>query len=122
VKELVCIVCPVGCTMLADVTGCPPNITGNRCPRGKVYALEEITAPKRTVTATCAVVLADGGNINGPRRVPVKTSVPCPVEMIPALLADIYGTGVTLPVKLGEVVITDWNGCGIDVVATRSIA
>jgi len=159
-RELTCIVCPVGCLLLAEESasldgasadGANANsadanaasaialkITGNKCPRGGAYAQEEMREPKRTVTATCAVVPADGGAIHGnvgdvsasaaarslcaPRRVPVKTSAPCPREKIPALLADIYKAKVALPVRLGDVIIADWNGCGIDVVATRSLA
>ena len=129
-KELTCIICPAGCPLVAEENITPDGvsavkITGNRCPRGMVYAQEEICAPKRTVTATCAAVFekdAVGRSPYAPRRVPVKTSTPCPQEKIPALLADIYGTKVTLPVKLGDVIIADWNGSGLDVVATRSIA
>jgi len=129
--ELTCIVCPVGCFLAAEESAAHGgnsvaiNVTGNRCPRGAVYAQEEIRAPKRTVTATCAVAAENGDGSRGPRaprRVPVKTSAPCPREKIPALLADIYSAKVALPVKLGDVVIADWNGLGLDVVATRSLA
>ena len=126
-RELVCIVCPVGCSLTvkeSDV-GSALEITGNRCPRGLSYAQEEIREPKRTLTATCALVLGkDAGtrSLYALRRVPVKTSAPCPKEKIPALLAEIYNTKVALPVKLGDVVIADWSGSGINVIATRSIA
>jgi len=121
-KELTCIICPAGCPL---VVASAERITGNRCPQGVVYAREETSAPKRTVTATCAIVLekdAGGRGPYAPKRVPVKTSVPCPQEKIPALLADIYDAKVTLPVKSGDVVIANWNGSAMDVVATRSIA
>ena len=123
-RELTCIVCPVGCPLVVEESSGASalNVTGNRCPRGVDYAREEISAPKRTVTATCAAVSGGDTDDRAPRRVPVKTSAPCPREKIPALLADIYDTKVTLPVKLGDVVIADWNGIGFDVVATRSIA
>jgi CxxC motif-containing protein len=52
----------------------------------------------------------------------VKTSSPCLKEKIPALLADIYKTKVKLPVKAGDAVIANWNGEGIDIVATRTLA
>jgi len=129
-RELTCIVCPVGCPLVTEENVATDNVsainvTGNCCPRGVVYAQEEISAPKRTVTATCAAVFdKDSGERSpyAPRRVPVKTSAPCPQEKILALLADIYGAKVTLPVKLGDVVISNWNGIGLDVVATRSVA
>lgn len=119
-RTLTCIVCPLGCTLaIGEEPGLP--VSGNRCPRGAVYAREEILSPKRVVTATCGI---DGGAGKVPetlRRAPVKSSVPCPREKIPELLADIYKTRVTLPVKPGDAVITDWRGTGINVVAVREI-
>jgi len=119
-RNLTCIVCPIGCSM--DVEDEPASqdglsVRGNSCPRGAVYAREEIRAPKRTVTATCVIA-----GTAGIRRLPVKSSSPCPRELIPALLDDIYGTTVSLPVKSGDVVIAGWKGSKIDVVATRTIA
>ena len=126
-KDLTCIVCPVGCSLTVKETPGADGlsaltITGNRCARGVVYAQEEIRAPKRVVTATCAV---SGGAVSGgrgiPGRIPVKTSAPCPKEKIPELLADIYRLKVVLPVKAGDALISGWKGSGIDVVASRSL-
>ncbi|MCL2265508.1 MAG: DUF1667 domain-containing protein [Treponema sp.] len=117
-RNLTCIVCPIGCALEVD-GGADGNliINGNKCPRGNVYAQEEIKAPKRIVTATASLITASASI----RRVPVKTSVPCLREKIPALLDDIYKVKVSLPVKAGDAVIADWKGEGIDVVATRTI-
>ena len=120
--ELTCIVCPIGCSLVVDGVADNPSaitVTGNNCPRGAVYAQEEICFPKRVVTATCALT---GSGSYGLRRVPVKTSVPCPKEKIPQLLSDIYSVKISLPVSAGDIIIADWKGCGIDVVASRSIA
>ena len=119
-KELVCIVCPVGCPLIAE-DGEHLTVTGNRCPRGAAYAQEEILAPKRTVTATCAITGNDEHRPHSMRRIPVKTKTPCPKDKIPALLADIYRARISLPAKTGDTVIADWNNCGIDVVVTRNI-
>ncbi|MDR0301549.1 MAG: DUF1667 domain-containing protein [Treponema sp.] len=119
-QNLTCIVCPIGCSLeVKEDSGLPENlsITGNRCPRGAVYAREEIRSPKRTVTATCQL----DKEAAGARRIPVKTALPCPREKINSLLDDIYKLKVSLPVKAGDVLIADWNGEGIDVVATRSL-
>jgi CxxC motif-containing protein len=99
------------------------SVTGNRCPRGAAYAQEEIRAPKRVVTATCAIIAAPGLKRSeyAPHRVPVKTAAPCPREKIDALLADIYKTKVTLPVKAGDKVLPNWGGLGIDVVVVRGV-
>ena len=131
--ELTCIVCPMGCSLSveegpADSSGLPAlSVTGNRCQRGAVYAREEIRAPKRVVTATCAIGGMDGTasgfrrDLYAPRRIPVKTAAPCPKEKIAALLKDIYNTTVQLPVQAGDTIIENWKGEGINIVAARSM-
>ena len=120
-QNLICIVCPIGCSLDVETDKLSMDdlsVTGNRCPRGAVYAREEIRTPKRIVTATCRI---EGEAKGAVRRVPVKTVSPCPREKIPALLHDIYKIKITLPVKAGDVVIAGW-GVGIDVVATRTVS
>ena len=36
-RELIWIVCPMGCHLTADVDGEPVAISGNGCPRGARY-------------------------------------------------------------------------------------
>jgi len=129
-RELTCIVCPIGCTLSAeeDLAGDPSalKVSGNRCPRGAVYAQEEIYNPRRVVTATCGIALPAGGtdphrSLTSARRLPVKTSLPCPKEKIDELLNDIYGLKAKLPVMAGEKLISNWKGLGFDVIAVRSL-
>jgi len=128
-RNLTCIVCPIGCALdiddsndRADKNEDNLSVTGNRCARGITYALEEIRAPRRVVTATVPLHVGKTNEIAGSvRRIPVKTSSPCLREKIPALLQDIYKMKVSIPVKVGDIIISDWNGEGIDVVATRTI-
>jgi CxxC motif-containing protein len=56
------------------------------------------------------------------RRIPVKTALPCPKEKINDLLADIYKTRVPLPVTAGDIVLADWQGTGINVIAVRTVS
>ena len=126
--ELTCIICPIGCSIMADYDSCSVpegiKITGNRCPRGIEYAKEEILAPKRMVTATCKI---DYNNMlcpshtQLPNRIPVKTSKPCPKEMISDLLNDIYSIKISFPVKTGFKPIINWRNTGIDVIVVRSL-
>ena len=38
-KELVCVVCPMGCRITVTLNGDEiVSVTGNSCPRGKAYA------------------------------------------------------------------------------------
>ena len=127
-RELTCIVCPIGCPLDVEDNGDSLTVTGNKCPRGEKYVLEEIRAPKRIVTATAAI-RTEPDTILPVRRVPVKTSSPCPKEKINALLNDIYKLEVSLPVKTGDIIIAGWKPCNndqiqcesIDIVATRSV-
>jgi len=119
-RNLTCIVCPMGCSLEVDDSKGENSlaVTGNKCQRGAAYAVEEIRSPKRIVTATCAI---NGEVIGSVRRVPVKTAAPCPKEKISALLEDIYKVKINLPVKAGDIVIADWNGSKIDIVAARTL-
>ena len=122
VKELTCIVCPQGCLLSVEEKGADDlTVSGNRCPRGVTYAQEEVLNPKRMVSATCIVSITDNA-APALKRLPVRTNIPCPKEQIPALLADIYKTKIILPVQVGDIVIADWKGSGINVVATGRIS
>ena len=117
-RTLTCITCPMGCSLSAEEgPGGELTITGNRCKRGAEYAKEELRAPKRTVTATCGI----NGDNSPVRRAPVKTAAPCPKEKIQDLLRDIYSAKIDLPVSRGDIIIADWMGLGINVIATRSL-
>lgn len=134
-RNLTCIVCPLGCRLTVTdpaetgdaSAGSALVVSGNRCARGAAYAEEEIRAPKRMVTATCRIASAGtagaggAGRFDRPRRVPVKSSAPCPREYVDELIADIYALSVGAPVARGARLIENWKGRGIDVVAARSI-
>jgi len=121
-RSLTCIVCPMGCSLEVDDSGSQDDlyVTGNKCQRGKDYAVEEIRAPKRVVTATCAI--NGQAHVASVRRAPVKTDTPCPKEKISALLEDIYKVKINLPIKMGDIVIADWNGSKIDIITTRNLS
>ena len=55
-KELICINCPMGCHLKVDDTD-KSNIivTGNTCPRGKTYGINEVLHPLRMVTSLVRV-------------------------------------------------------------------
>lgn len=49
---MICIACPLGCRLtVASKGGDEVSVSGDRCPKGEVYAREELLAPRRTVTA-----------------------------------------------------------------------
>ena len=70
-EALNCILCPNGCRLRYEADG---TISGNRCKRGEEYAIQERTAPMRTLTLT---VRTEGGAL-----VPVRTDRPIPREKL----------------------------------------
>ena len=57
-RNLTCIICPRGCALTAEITESGVTVTGNACPKGEEYAINECTNPVRTVTATVRVAKA----------------------------------------------------------------
>lgn len=115
-RELICISCPVGCRLTANIDKKGNvSITGNKCMRGEVYGREEIHSPKRVVTA---VVRTDSQLLP---YVPVRTAGPLPKEMVTELLNTLYGMQAVLPLKRGDVLIDNYAGSGVNVVITREV-
>ena len=113
--ELTCINCPIGCRITADYDGNEvTNIEGYTCKRGLDYAKTEITDPTRMVTALVGV---KGSHV--PLSVKTKSAIRKP--LIFDALAEIRKTVVKKPVHIGDVVIHDVCGSGVDVVATENI-
>ena len=110
-RELTCIVCPVGCSLVAEFEdGKVLSVTGNKCPRGKAYAETECIAPMRTITTT---VKCENGEI-----ISVKTKKPIPKEKIFDAMEIINKTNPVLPISIGDVIIKNVFGCNI--VATQN--
>jgi len=114
--ELICINCPLGCalTVTMDDNGEVLSVEGNTCPRGDAYARKELTSPTRIV---CSSVPVSGSKL-GP-MVSVKTASDIPKGKIFDVMAQIRATRVEAPVRIGDVVVANVAGTGVDVVATR---
>ncbi len=114
IVELTCISCPLGCPLKVetDNEGKVLSVTGNTCKRGEDYGRREVTAPTRTVTST---VRLKGGT--GP-VVSVRTRQDVPKSKIFAIMEEIRRTVVTAPVHIGDVVIPNIAGTGVDLIAT----
>ncbi len=116
-KEVICIVCPVGCKMTVKENKEAElgyDVEGNECKKGISYGIEEVTNPTRNITSTVCI---RGAHI---RRLPVKTNGPIPKGRIFACMDIINDVKLEAPVKMGDVVIKDVLGVGVDIVATRS--
>lgn len=115
-KEMICICCPMGCRLQVDDSDLNNiAVTGNTCPRGAKYAKDEVICPKRVVTS---VVRVEGGEIN---MVSVKTADVIPKDRMFDALALLEGLSVQAPVHIGQVIVKDILGLGVDFVATKSV-
>ena len=111
-KELTCIVCPRGCRLKVDDL---MEVTGNACPRGKIYAINELRNPTRTITSSIRVS-------NRPYTlVSVKTSNPVPKDKIFAIMKEIDTLSVQAPTKIGQVVKANILGLDSDIIITKNI-
>jgi CxxC motif-containing protein len=115
-RKLVCISCPLGCRLTVSYRDENHiSVKGNKCAKGYSYAREEVLAPRRVVTATVRLESA------ALLRLPVKTTEPLPKEHIPWLLDQIYAMKVTPPVICGDLLLSNIQNTGVDLVAARSV-
>lgn len=115
-REMVCIACPIGCRLTVNADGeAGITVKGNRCPKGEAYGREEILSPKRMVTAVARTDSAPFPYVS------VRTDRPLPRPLMAALLSEIYGMRISLPVRRGQVLMEDFRGTGVSVVASRTL-
>ena len=96
--NLTCVECPIGCTIEAEVeNGVCVSVVGNSCPRGKLYAENEVVCPKRVLTST--VRAKDG------KMVPVKTDAPIKKSEMLEIMKKINSTHPKAGVKIGDIIV-----------------
>ncbi len=112
-KEMICIVCPVGCHVSIDTK--THEVQNNKCKRGERYAKKELLNPTRMLTTTV--------NIDSihQRRLPVKTTDAIPKEKLFDLMDLLESVEIKIPVNLGDVILSNVFDTGVDVVATMSL-
>ena len=114
-RELVCIVCPRGCTMRIDEKDGETVVTGNTCKRGEKFAVSEMTERRRTICSTVRTSFA------AVPVLPVRVSDEIPKDRIFDVMAEINKVCVNGRVRRGEPVIKNVLGLGVDVIATSDI-
>ena len=115
-QSITCINCPMGCRMTVTLSpeGMVLSVSGNTCPRGEKYAVQECTEPVRMITA---VIPVEGSCV----PLSVKTARPVPKALIRQVMDILGGVHVSLPVRTGQVIVPDILHTGSDIVATRDL-
>ncbi|MCR5155398.1 MAG: DUF1667 domain-containing protein [Butyrivibrio sp.] len=115
-RELTCIGCPMGCLLTVTLdNGEVTEVKGNTCAKGDIYARKEVVNPTRIVTSTVKIVGGDK------ERVSVKTANDIPKSKIFEVMKDIDAAVVKAPAKIGDVLVENVAGTGVNVIATRNV-
>jgi CxxC motif-containing protein len=112
--EMICINCPLGCSLSVERDGDNFKVSGNTCPRGEKYAVNELTHPVRTLTTTVAVANREGAYL------PVKTAKPISKGKLFEAMAIVNSTKAVAPIKIGDVIIENMLG-EADLVAASDV-
>lgn len=115
-KEITCIICPNGCniTVTREADG-SLSLEGAQCKRGEKYATAEFVNPTRMLITTMRV---EGGELP---VIPVRSREAIPKGKMFAAMDAVNATHATAPVTMGDVLIPDLLGTGIDVIASRDM-
>lgn len=114
-RQMTCINCPMGCRMTVSIeNNAVVSVRDNFCKRGEIYARQECIEPKRMLTAVAALQ-------NRSRPISVKTEQPIPKHKIFACMRDIREGKFYAPIKIGDVLIENVRGTGVNIIATKNI-
>lgn len=114
--NLTCIGCPLGCQLTVEMEGKEvKSVAGNTCKNGEKYARKEMTNPTRIVTSTVRV---KGGKL---AMVSVKTASDIPKGKMFDCIQALSQVEIPAPVSIGQIVLPDVAGTGVNVVATKNV-
>ena len=117
ITHYLCIECPLGCRLEVeeDADGSIVEVRGFSCLKGKKFAEREHTDPRRMVTTTVAV---SGGLWP---RLPVRTVAAVPKDRVWEAIGLLRPIAVDAPISMGDVIVANIAGTGVDVVASRDM-
>lgn len=114
-RELTCINCPMGCSLIITRDSDKITVQGNACKRGELYAIEEITNPSRTITSTMRVH-------NGVKPiVPVKTQEPIPKDKIQECMKEIKAMTIEAPIRYHQVLIENIAQTKVNIISVKQV-
>ena len=112
-NKLTCIVCTKGCALLFSDGF---DVSGNLCPEGAAYAVQELKYPARTVTSTVKI----SGALSV--RCPVKSLHPIDKSLLFDAIKLLDEVELLAPVEVGDIIVSDICGTGVPFVTTRSMS
>jgi CxxC motif-containing protein len=114
--EIICVICPNSCRLHVSVDdNYDVLVEGNQCKRGLEYGKQEYLDPKRTLITTMRI---EGGFLP---LLPVRSNKEMPKGRIFEAVEEITKKSTKTPIKMGDVIIPNIFGLGIDIIASRSM-
>lgn len=113
--KIICITCPKGCTLEVSREGDTIVKIKPGCKRGHEYVQRELVDPRRMVATTVRV----RGGIHP--LLPVATAAPFPKPRILELMEALRKMELQAPIRMGQPVLSDALGTGIDILASRDL-
>ncbi len=110
-----CILCPNGCELSLSMKDGKYEVSGNFCPKGIKYAIDEYEHPVRTVTSTVKT------SSKKYPRLAVKTSAPISKAKIFDVMELINSITITKPTLCGEVIVENILDTDVSIVASGEI-
>ena len=83
--KLICITCPTGCKLEAELVDGKLTVTGNTCKKGIDFAMGEMTHPMRSLCSTVRT------NDPGAPVLPVRTDREIPKEAVEEVMKLLAG-------------------------------
>ena len=116
-RQFTCIICPNGCEITAEIdeNGVITNVEGHTCKKGEEYVQQELTHPVRTIATS---VLVKNGELP---LVSVRVDGAIPKERIFDAMDEIRKVSLNAPVSIGQCVISNLLGLGVNVIATKNV-
>ncbi len=115
-KEIICVICPNSCKLqvFKDENG-EVQVENYGCNRGIQYGIDEYTAPIRTLITTVKI---EDGELP---VLPVRSRVGIPKGDLFKAMEVANHVTTKAPIKMGDVIIPNLLGLGIEVIASRSM-
>lgn len=113
--ELMCQGCTLGCSLKVEKNNNEIVVTGNLCKKGDMYGRQEFQKPARTILYKVKVKNGDFSTV------PVKSSSKVSKEIYNEIMEVLKNVEIEAPFGIGEVVIENIAGTGIDILSTRKI-
>ena len=116
--EITCLGCPLACKgrVYLNSAGEIEKMEGFRCKVGEKFATTEIKNPQRVLTGTVRTA-----NSNRP-LLPFRSTKPISKKLLLEAMVELSKIEVDKPVGIGDVIMADIFGTGVDIIATSSFS